>query len=540
MKKSLFIITLVLAALGAQAQTSGDASFSATVYAEQLMTENAAAEYMVKSVSAADGTVLPVADACIDSHITTLSIDASAIAGEVTSVSIFSNKKTAIAGPFKYDAATDKVTTQVGKAPTIYCTNMKSDVVTVVGSDKQYKAYLMPVAVKGGVLVTVRTADGKLYSQNFADDITAGSNVELTMSAPKSSNLWMATIPGNTYFSFISTPGAHDAATSGVGGAFSAFAKCQGEDIATMLQNGVRAFDLRPNYKNSNTITADNLYIYHGSYNTKVKYVDAMQTMVDFLKKNPSEAISVVMIKENGEGSTDRSSEMWSVINACHTQHASYMKLLNGANFTLDDFRGKICYVNRTGTDCTNTVRITNWPDDNTITNYSAAIGSACAANIQDKYNTNGKDKQNEVKAMLDISSQNTVRKNFHYNFTSSAYKILGSSPATYASQTNPVIASYLNDGSIEGPTGYVYADFMGSSSNGGEVLLRAVVDQNYRYVFKGRGRSEANKAEEEETAISAPRVNDVNTQLYDLGGRPLDKAQRGVNIVGGKKLLVK
>lgn len=457
MKKQLLTVTFCLVSIFAQAQT-------ATVYALQ------------------DGSSTGMAN--VKSRLTTLTIDASAITGAVKSISVYALGKEAISGPVIIDGG--NVTTPAGSAPSAYASSGQSDVVMVSGGSKTCTAYLLPVNLTKGVKVTVQTEDGKFYSQDFTESIAAGATKSLTVTNTTANNLWMATIPGNTYFSFLSTPGAHDAATSGVTGLSAGASKCQGEDIPTMLANGVRAFDLRPNYKNSSTITADNLYIFHGTTNTNVKYVDAMKTLVDFVKANPSEAISVIMVKEAGSGNTDRSTEMWSVLNACHSGYSAYMKLLDHSYYTLDDFRGKICYINRTGTECTNTTRITNWPDDNNITNYSAAIGGTCFANIQDKYNTNGTAKQNEIKSMLQMSSNNTEKKYFYYNFCSSAYKVFGNNPSGYAKETNPAITKYLNDGNIAGPTGYLYADFIGSSSNG-VALLTAIINQNYSYAYNGR-----------------------------------------------------
>lgn len=484
MKTKILTISLCLASLAAHAQTNSNASFGATVYALQNAADNANPSYMVDWATTANGISLSNDKAEIANHLTTLNINANAIAGNLNSISIYAIQKEAIAGPMAYNGKT--VSVSEGVAPSVYASNGQSNVVTIKGNDKSVTAYLLPTVLAEGVKVTVQTADGKFYSQNF-NSIEAGKNNDLTFTSTTADNLWMSTIPGNTYFSFVSTPGAHDAATSSVSGTFSAYAKCQGEDIATMLKNGVRAFDLRPNYKNNTTITADNLYLYHGTYNTNVTYVDAMKTLVDFVKNNPSEAVSIIMVKEAGLGNTDYSADMWKVINNCHSSYSAYMKLLDNANYTLDDFRGKICYVNRTGTDCTNTVRIYNWPDNGNVTDYSSAIGNKCFACIQDMYNSNGNTKQTEIEKMLEKSSSNTDKKNFHYNFCSSAYKLGGSSPAKYANETNSVISTYLNDGSITGPTGYVYADFIGSSSNGGAELLSAIVNQNYRYVFQGR-----------------------------------------------------
>lgn len=482
MKKTILLGSAILLSLSASAQTVSNASFGATVFALQEMTDNVAPTYMVNWVTTNEGQQQNCDKAPLSEHLTTINIDASAIAGNIESISIYANKKEPIAGQLQYDG--EKVSMPKGTEASVYASNGQSDVIMLKGSDKTCTAYLLPVTLNGGVKVTVRTDDGKFYTQNFAESIAAGSTKSLTMTETSANNLWMATIPGNTYFSFISTPGAHDAATSGVT-SYTSSSKCQNEDIATMLANGVRAFDLRPGYYYTTTITEDNLYIYHGQVSTNVLYKDAMKTLVDFVKANPTEAISIVMVKENCKPIldftgkwTDRSSEMWAVVNAIQERYKSYMKTLDHSYYTLDDFRGKICYVNRTGTTVPYTTQIKNWPDNGTVTDYSCQVG-LCNANIQDVYNSNGEKKQTAVKEMLQLSSANTSNKNIHYNYCSSA-----NSPATYAKATNPVITTYLNEGNIAGPTGYVYADFIGSSSNGGAALLTAIVDQNYRYVY--------------------------------------------------------
>ena len=225
---------------------------------------------------------------------------------------------------------------------------------------------------------------------------------------------------------------------------------------------------------------------------TNVLYKDAIRIFAKFLENHPSEAISVIMVKENNKpaiGGTDRSSEMWNVIDAVHTTYGDYMKVLDHSYYTLDDFRGKICYVNRTGTDCKNTVRITNWPDDGSVTDYSCAIGGTCYANVEDAYNASESDKKTVTTAMLDLASANTNRTRFHYVYTSIAGTLF-SSLTGHAAVINPYTANYISN-SLQGPTGYVYADYMGNASNGGAELLKAVVAQNYKYVFSGRSRLE-------------------------------------------------
>lgn len=463
MKKHLLAVSLCLASVFAQAQIS-------TVYALQ------------------DGSDTGMAN--VKSRLTTLTIDASAITGAVKSISVYALGKEAISGPVIINGGS--VSTPAGSSPSAYASSGQSDVVMVSGGSKTCTVYLLPVNLTKGVKVTVQTEDGKFYSQDFTESIAAGATKSLTVTNTTANNLWMATIPGNTYFSFLSTPGAHDAATSSVGSIYASAAKCQELTLDGLLNAGVRCFDIRPGYFYNATISADNLYVYHGQVSTNVLYKDAMKTLADFVKNNPSEAVTIVMVKENSKPSTDffnrwtdRSSEMWTVVNAVQEQYKSYMKVLDHSYYTLDDFRGKICYINRTGTSVPYTTQITNWPDNGTVSDYSCVAG-LCNANVQDEYNKNETNKQTAVKDMLALSSSSTTYKNIHFNYCSSA-----NSPSSYASKTNPAITEYLNGDNISGPTGYMLADYIGGSSNGGAALLSAIVNQNYRYVYNGRAAGE-------------------------------------------------
>ena len=489
MNRKFFFMALLLCALGSKAQTVANANFGATVYAKQQMTDNESPTYMVNWTTTNNGMKLNNNQAPISNHVTTLNIDATAIPGTIQSISVYANGKEAIAGPLYFNGR--NTSTPAGGSASVYASNGQSDVVMVEGESKTCKAYLLPVALTNGVKVTVHTNDGKFYSQDFSESISAGATKDLTITSTTANNLWMATIPGNTYFSFVSTPGAHDAATSGVT-SYTSASKCQDMTIKQLLDAGVRAFDIRPGYYYKAEINENNLYIYHGQVSTNVLYKDAMKDLVEFVENNPSEAISIIMVKENCKPTTDvfgswtdRSSEMWTVVNAVQEQYKSYMKVLDHSYYTLDDFRGKICYVNRTGTSVPYTTQILNWPDNEIVSDYSLTVG-LCSAYVQDAYNLNGENKKTAVKEMLQLSSGNTTYKNIHYNYCSSANK-----PASYANDTNPDITSYLNGGNITGPTGYVYADFIGSSNNGGAALLTAIVNQNYRYVYNGRSASD-------------------------------------------------
>lgn len=456
--------------------------YNMVVYAEQSNAENKLGDtYQLASVLYGDKSAI----SSVGRAVTTLNIGIEGIAN-VESVSIAASDRHQIAGAMTYDTKFKNYAAAMKPAPSAYAKGMESDVVTVRNDDATttFTAYLMPTQLTQGITVTVTTTDGKRYAEDFPT-INAGEANTLTFTSQTESSNWMATIPGNTYFGMVSTPGAHDACTRG--SSFGTSAECQDLTLEEQLAAGVRQFDLRPGYFYTETITEDNLYIYHGQICTDILYRDAIKTLVDFLEQHPTEALSIVMVKENnkpfiGSNWTDRSSEMWAVINAVQERYKDRMKILDNANATLSDYRGKIAYVNRTGTTVPYTTRITNWPDNATVSNYACEVGPF-RANVQDAYNKNGTNKQTEVKSMLDLSTADTDHTHLYYNYLSSA-----NSPKTYAKATNPVIATYLAD--ITGPVGYLLADYIGSTSvSGGSDLLRAIIAQNQKYVFEGRTR---------------------------------------------------
>ena len=102
---------------------------------------------------------------------------------------------------------------------------------------------------------------------------------------------WMSNLPDDMKISDMSIPGAHDATTRNVGEIMEPFAQTQRSYVGDLLIDGVRYFDLRI-YKNNDT-----LYMCHGDidckdlYNNKLTLDSVIDSMRDFLKKNPSETI---------------------------------------------------------------------------------------------------------------------------------------------------------------------------------------------------------------------------------------------------------
>lgn len=504
------------------------ANIKAMVYAEQSAEENASSGmYMVSSaISTMDGSNV-LSEVSIEPYLTTLMIDVTALDG-VESVSICASDGTDIAGPATFttvDAVLASASMNQTAPSTPYAASTRSDVVTVVGDADVYKAFLLPVPLDKGVKVTARCADGRFYSQDFM--LTPSSVNHLAMSVPEAENLWMSTLPGNTRFNLLSTPGTHDAATynlcsddvlhfieivdaaNGLNAAYGTLLQtfgtfrivelttlattvCQSESIEQQLANGIRAFDLRPAYKGSaSSVELDNLTIYHGTVSTGVLFKDVISTLVEFVKQHPSETVSVIMQKEESSG-TDQSVVWRNSIRTCFQQYADYMVQDITPEMTLGDCRGKLVVVSKNPygsenvyTDVVNGGKVEGWPENANSTTayiYNEGGNKAVDVSVQDAYKASVANKKSYITEYANLASADNSPRWF-YNFVSSA----SSMPLTVADELN-VHAAEVVEG-MDGRLGYVFGDGMGSDVYAGRALLRAVINQNYKYVNSGRTR---------------------------------------------------
>lgn len=472
-------------------------TLTAKVYAEQKQSENADAGYMLtRAVCSLNNEPIEVD---MKDYVTTLYVNVSGL-GSVESVSVFANDKTSIAGSMTYRASSGRYSFSAGSATT-YTKNATSNVVTVRGTTARYRCYLLPVDLEEGVTVTVRMTDGTFLTKRFTKAVKAGSQTTLTFGTADEADrgLWMSTLPGTAYFSMLSTPGAHDACTSST----SSVAKCQNEDLAGLLANGVRAFDLRPRFTSTSEsdIALDRLTIYHGMVSTGVLFKDAIDILINFVREHPTEAVSVLMQKEDSRvlGIGSDYSERWRTsMRECFGDagRKPYLVAALRNTLTLDDVRGKVAIVSRnpygnsSGSyrDVVYGAIIENWPDDGVVTDYSCNLTLAgntvdCHASVEDAYNSDASTKQTLVGTQLELAVKNTNKGRYNYTFTSLANDITGS-----ASTMNPATASLIG-GLSAGPLCYVFGDFMGSSGYSGATLLQAIVGQNYKYLFKDKTR---------------------------------------------------
>lgn len=300
---------------------------------------------------------------------------------------------------------------------------------------------------------------------------------------------WMSTLPDYTYVRQLTIPGAHDAATKDCGSA----SRCQSLSIAEMLNEGVRALDLRPRYTASSAIdiALSNLEIYHGIVATGILFKDAIADIVSFLTENPTETVFINLQKENS-GDTDQSPTWRSSIRSCFTTNRSYILQELTANATLGACRGKMVIIshNPYGTegvynDIVYGALTDGWGDDSSFTtNLLYTYGSAfSAAHVTDNYNaSNNSEKQNYLRANFDAASSSTD--DYYISFMNVAWKWTSlKNPIDYAKTHNSWLNAQLDAGTWSGRLGIIYHDFCGDSDCTPQLLTNLIL-QNHRTIW--------------------------------------------------------
>lgn len=161
----------------------------------------------------------------------------------------------------------------------------------------------------------------------------------------------------------------------------------------------------------------------------------------------------------------------------------------------LSSCRGKILFLTRnyygTSQSATSPVYggvIRNW-EDNAIfdaTIYKTNAASVCGIHIQDNYSQSDYNtKQNNVKECLEKSAADFTNK-FYFNFVSMVKETLAS-PKAAAKTMNPATVNLLTN--VSGKTGVVFYDYCIDKDCGGIDLQKAILNQNYKYVFDKRTR---------------------------------------------------
>ncbi len=375
---------------------------------------------------------------------------------------------------------------------------------------------------------------------------------------------WMSELPDDIFVANLSIPGAHDAATgNGLGRIFGLisgdrYARTQDIDLSEQWAMGVRAFDLRPC-----TTTGGYLNVNHGIAPTNISFDDALYLLRDSIIANPSEfaIIHLLHASEGDSGSYDYETLLREVIDS--DEMKDYLMDFH-RNLTVGDMRGKILILYRDSYNTHPTGGVmTNWTGD---LNWSAQTNGRIAGEGSGAYVTSPlymqdyaetyaegaiEKKVEGVTTMLDYSTTANNDKAYNlvwvFNFASAysqvmtlfSYEIsLADGYRENASYTNAAIVDYLQTHEA-GPTGIIMADYVGVDTTQGDdgetyetkgkELIDLIVENNYLSLIDTSIRDVDSYCAQGDTSI-----------IYDLQGRRIDSPQRGIYIIGKKKVVVR
>lgn len=320
---------------------------------------------------------------------------------------------------------------------------------------------------------------------------------------------WLSRVPDGTYVSVLSIPGAHDAATgngwdSAYGDLGDAFARTQELTLSQQWSLGVRAFDLRP-------CTRDGyLNINHGIVPANTRFHDALRLLCDSLAANPSEFAIIHLLHETDGDQVEGTynAELLEVLQSadCTDFFVPFRK-----NLTVGDMRGKILLLSRDvyasqpiGGFFRNWTHEAVWAKMTQGRITGTTSSAAATLYVQDYPETFADGAlQTKVDAIVQLLKFSTTHKTLStafirwvFNFAS-AYSqvadIFGYRVSTSdgyrdnAAHTHAAILDFLSTNTA-GPTGIVMMDYAGVDATAGfatrgKELVRAIVDNNFRYL---------------------------------------------------------
>lgn len=474
------------------------------------------------------------------------------------------------------------VNAKTGEIVTSGKTYMKGNLntyISVVGSANNYVSLAGKTsdAAQGGLTVTAFLppialkspnsdwTTGTKFALHFAEDMnvegenisngvvstslkSGSSSVTIAASAKKKIalpvietpivNNWMSLIDDDVYVSQLSIPGTHDAATVNCG---ASQGRTQLFSIAKQLEMGIRAFDLRPTIE-ANTFLGQVTgwkttlsTIYHGILNTGVTMEQVFTWFDEYLIKNPSEFVIVILRNETGDryfanllGNKDHGSAYKTAMINFLTSNEVYQnrKVAFKPDLTVGEMRGGILILTRDQLDANSTIETakTYWNHGYTDQKSGEIKGTGNAGTIyvQDVYSQGQNDssindyltaKITIVKSAMDYSAKfhtdeaykNTWMINHcsGYNGDGSALDAMRTDAYTdNAESTNPQAYAYLmgtNEGTkkVVGSTGIVMLDYVGGRTTKvgniltttqtvyGDLMPQAIIDNNFKYTMK-------------------------------------------------------
>jgi len=297
--------------------------------------------------------------------------------------------------------------------------------------------------------------------------------------AKQNSNAWLTSVPDATLLTRLSIPGAHDAASCTIK-TLSLFTRTQELNIAELWACGVRAFDLRPAWKDGT------LGIYHDRYDAEVSFQHIVNTLIIALRQDPGE-FAIILVRHEQEA--DDNDPDWPSAMGSYLGSASEMLVSYNPGLTVGDLRGKILLLSRNEYEGgPHGGYIRGWNSGTDISAQQGASVQSADGNtyplwVQDFYDpSKAEQKWDEVRDMLDATAAATAPYPLVINHASG---YLGGSIPDYrgnARSINASLVDYLS--SSTAPAGIVMMDFAGASQSrgvqiSGDALVQALIKQN-------------------------------------------------------------
>ena len=368
------------------------------------------------------------------------------------------------------------------------------------GESVTLTVFLPPMVNMKGVKLRVATA-GTNSSQSVTatinSDILASSKKKIKLpaiSGASEGNNWITNLNDKIYVQQLSIPGTHDSGTKDV--TFD-LGRTQNLSIEDQFKMGIRAFDLRPAYRNY----TNSFYIYHGVTCTSYKFEDVLSYFKEQLAANPSEFVLIQMRHETEDfpiplKNTDKWDEIYNVLKTFDDFIVQWKP-----DLTIGECRGKMIIFTRNDyKKRSKAALVTGFGDNNRSEATLSCNGQSSVYYVQDYYKTGsdgGKQKLAYLYGLYDTTWKfNQATNNFPWalNHTSgyTSTWIAGTTDAYVANAKNVILPfyKYITSTSQVGPTGIVFMDYVGSRSvNGnlnsgkvyGDLLPAAIIDQNYR-----------------------------------------------------------
>ena len=308
---------------------------------------------------------------------------------------------------------------------------------------------------------------------------------------------WMAGLDDNAFICQLSIPGAHDACSSSFSG-WSAIGaavagKVQTKSVEQMLNQGVRAFDLRP------AVISNKLTICHGILVTSFDFNTVMQQLCTYLDAHPSE-FCVVVIRHEVEAD-DSNADFASMMQASLASIKDHLVNFR-PNLTVGEARGKILFLSRDKYDEPmyggRIVDLRNNQSDinNMLGAHCYGPGTyKCSLWVQGYYEySDVNDKKKVILAMLEKSSGLAGKYSYTWVDNGPAgYKETGTNAACQANAEacNPYLQGLLSSGKYNGPAGFIFMDYCCDGDNSGFYgmsLTRELVNHNFRYTMSKQG----------------------------------------------------